>query len=179
MNEQKYFSDVEWQSLLNAPFQAIMTVVLADKTDPINFLKEIRAAAQILEAEQHRDDISNDIVRSLLKSLREVGIQSGLPTDALTRQREYQFLDSMQQFNSSSEGIKSAEASLKQVAGILASKVSVVQAEEFKQWVLSLARKVAIAVKEGGVLGGLGGEVISKDEQSALKRLEQAFEFRV
>jgi len=178
MSEQ-YFTDAEWQALLNAPFQAIMSVILADKTDPVNFLKEVKAASQILETELQREDVSNDIVRSLLKSMRDVGIQSGLPTDALMRQREYQLIENMQQFKNASEGIKSAEASLKGVAGILASKVSVVQATEFKQWVLTLARQVAVAVKESGMMGGLGGEVISRDEQSALKRIEQAFEFKV
>jgi len=178
MSEQ-YFSDAEWQSLLNAPFQAIMAVILSDKTDPVNFLKEVRAAAQILETEVQRDDIGNDIVRSLLKSLRDVNTQSGLPTEALMRQREYQFIDGMQQFKNAPEGLKSVEASLAQVAGILASKVSVVQAQEFKQWVLALAQQVAMAVKEGGILGGFGGEVISKDEHAALKRIEQVFEFKV
>jgi hypothetical protein len=44
------------------------------------------------------------------------------------------------------------------------------EAEEYKRWILSLARKTAEASKEGGFLG-IGGTLVSDEESSALNAL--------
>jgi hypothetical protein len=49
---QQYFTDSEWSMLMQAPVQAISAIVLADKSDPVSFLKEVRAALQVLATEQ-------------------------------------------------------------------------------------------------------------------------------
>lgn len=69
--KQQYFPDDEWLALLQSPQQAILTVIFADKSDLVSFLKEIRAAFQILAIERHREDVSSNLVKSLLDSLSE------------------------------------------------------------------------------------------------------------
>jgi len=50
------------------------------------------------------------------------------------------------------------------VASVLASKASKQEADEYKEWAMSVAEKVAMAAKEGGFLG-FGGEQISEGEK--------------
>ncbi|WP_315784899.1 hypothetical protein [Fischerella sp. JS2] len=60
----------------------------------------------------------------------------------------------------------------------MAAKVTTAQASAFKSWVLSIAEKVANAVKEGGFLG-IGGKRVSDSEASMLKKLEQTLALKV
>jgi hypothetical protein len=77
---------------------------------------------------------------------------------------------------SAAEGRNQALAHLQQVSGILAAKVTIEQARQFKDWLLSAARKVAEAVKEAGWLGGLGGEAVSQAEASTLSAISKALD---
>jgi hypothetical protein len=47
------------------------------------------------------------------------------------------------------------------------------EAQEFKMWLMSIARKAADAAKEGGFLG-FGGTQVSEQEQRALSELGSA-----
>ena len=60
-------------------------------------------------------------------------------------------------------------SSCKQAADVVAQK-SPAEAEEYKRWLVSLARKTAEAAKEGGFLG-IGGTRVSETEAAALKDL--------
>jgi ABC-type branched-subunit amino acid transport system substrate-binding protein len=174
---QGYFTDEEWNHLLQAPNQAIRAVVLADKTDPISFLKEAKAAMQILVEEQQRTDVTTDVVKALLDGLQAADANESLSGEALILQKEFRMLGELQELNSVSDGQKQAQEHLKQVASILAAKVSIVQADEFKDWLLTLARRVAEAVREAGFLK-IGGERVTNEELKSLERLEQALDFR-
>lgn len=175
--QPQYFSDNEWAALLETPMQTILTIVLADKTDLVSFLKEIQAAFQIMAAELQRDDISSDLVRSVQTSLRAAIAQESVQGNQLLLKQQFDFLRTVQTFNSASDGQKLAIAHLNEVKAILASKVPIAQAEDFKQWILALGTQVAKAVKEEGRFGGIGGERISKQEQGALSSVEKALSF--
>lgn len=171
--QQKYFSDTEWLTLLQAPGQAALAVILADKTDPVNFLKELRLATQILHDEQNREDISNSLINSLNGALNESDASTGLQPDDLLLRKEFNLMSQIRALASASEGRKLAIAHIKQVAEIMASKLSVNEATEVKTWLMSVAQKVAEAVKEEGFLG-IGGERISGSEHAVLSDLEKA-----
>lgn len=175
---QQYFTDSEWSTLMQAPFEAIKAMVLADKTDPVSFLKEAKAAIAILVAEQQRTDLTSDLASSLLASMKEKDAAETLQNEELLLKKQFQFLGDLQMLKDASEGRKQSLEYFKQVGTILAAKVTAVQASEFKSWILSIARKVAEAVKEGGFLG-VGGERISGEEQSMLKEMEKALEIKL
>ena len=59
-----------------------------------------------------------------------------------------------------------------QAVALVAAK-SPAEAQEFKLWLMSIARKAADAAKEGGFLG-FGGTQVSEREQAALTQLEHA-----
>lgn len=173
---QQYFSDSEWTTLTQAPIQAVLAVILSDKTDPVTFLKEAKAAIEILLAETERQDVSNDLVNSLQASLKAMNANETLTGEQLVLKREFQLLGKLQTLKSAAEGRNQALAHLQQVSGILAAKVTIEQARQLKDWLLSVARKVAEAVKEAGWLGGLGGEAVSQAEASTLSAISKALD---
>lgn len=175
--KQQYFSDSEWATLLQTPIQAVLAIILADKTDPVSFLQETRAAIQIIATELQREDISSDLVKSVIAALREGVAQEPLQGEQLLLKQQFELLGKIQSFSSTAEGQKQVIAHLNQVATILASKVTLVQAEEFKQWILALATQVAKVLKEEGVFG-IGGERISRQESGALSAIEKALNFK-
>lgn len=58
-------------------------------------------------------------------------------------------------------------------AQLLAGKVSAQEANEYKQWAMAVAEKVAMASTEGGFLG-FGGERLSAGEKQLLAELKGA-----
>jgi hypothetical protein len=179
MIKQQYFSDSEWANLLQTPKQAILTIILADKTDVVSLLKEVQAAAQILAVELQRTDISSDLVKSVIASMNEVIAQEPLQGDQLLLKQQFELLGTIQNFSSASDGQKQAIAHFNQVSSLLVSKVPIVQAEEFKQWILGLATQVAQAVKEEGGMFGIAGERVSRPESGALSSIEKALHFKI
>ena len=70
-----------------------------------------------------------------------------------------------------------ALADCREVARLLASKASIRETTEYKQWALSVAEKVAAAATEGGFLG-FGGERLSAGEKQLLDELRTALDIR-
>jgi hypothetical protein len=171
---QQYFSEEEWAVLTQAPMQAIIALTLADKTDPVSFMKEVEAGVKILATEQQRQDLPPDgLVNSVVSALNEVDLADGTPSDSLLLKKEFQILRYIRDLKNASDGRNAAIAHFDKVKAVLAAKVTGVQANEYKDWLLAIAKKVAEAVKEGGFLG-IGGEKISEAEASVLRKLEEA-----
>ena len=59
------------------------------------------------------------------------------------------------------------------LAALLAAKASATEAEEYRQWALSIAEKVANAATEGGFLG-FGGERVTPAEKSLIDDIRKA-----
>ena len=174
---QQYFSDNEWALLMQAPVQALSAVILADKSDLVSFMKEVNAAVQILMAEQQRTDMTSDLGRALMKAFKDKMAAESAQTEGLLQQKVFEYLRSVESMKSAADGRKAAIAHLNQVSSILASKVTVIQAQEFRQWLVSLARQVAQAVKEEG-FWGIGGERVSSQEASVLAEIEKALDVK-
>ncbi len=172
MHPQK-FSDTEWIALLQAPTQAVLAVVLADKTDPVSFLKELRAAAEILLNEQSRTDISNPLINAVNAALKEADTLVGLQEDDRLWRKEFSLMTQLRSLKTASEGRKLALEHCRQVAAALVNGVTAAEAQDFKVWLMSLAQKVAEAFKEDRFLG-IGGERISGSERAVLADLETA-----
>lgn len=177
MMTKQYFSEIEWATLLQTPTQSVLMILLADKGDPVYFLKEVQAAVQILHTALNRD-ASSDLLKSVIDSLKQRIAQEPLEGEALLQQQQFQLIRVIQGFKNVSEGQKQAIAHLDQVKAILAAKVPIAQAEEFNQWILAIATEVAQVVKEGGGLFNLGGEQISRSEAGGLSSIKKALNFR-
>jgi hypothetical protein len=174
---QQYFPEDEWATLLQTPTMIIMAMTLADKTDPVSFLQETQAAVQIVANEQNRADLTSDLAKSLTNSLKEIDAKDPLQGEQLLLKKQFELLGALQNLKNASEGRKNTLAHFKQVGLILGNKVTAVQAQEFKTWILSIARQIAEAVKEGGLFG-VGGERVSRDESEMLKAIEKALDVK-
>ncbi len=160
--DQHYFSDEEWTLLRQAPMQAAIAVILADKTDPVTFLQEVAAAAQILLDEQARalEEVS-DLVRAVVEAMGAAETSTegnpGLPEATPVDLKQLQILIKIRSYETAAKGRKAAIAHVERASEILASKVTIVQTKDFNKWLVNIARQVAGAVKEKTFLG-IGGE---------------------
>ena len=70
------------------------------------------------------------------------------------------------------------QAALKHVRAVndlLRRKVTPAEADEFKQWLMTIGQRVAEAANEGGIFG-IGGERVSEEEKNALRQIAFALE---
>jgi hypothetical protein len=96
-----------------------------------------------------------------------------LQGDQLLLKKQFELLGLIQTFKSSKEGRDYVIANLQKVVAILDVKATGAQASELKQWLMSVAIKVAEAYREGGVLG-IGSSRISDKENEVLKKISEA-----
>ncbi|MEB3250753.1 MAG: hypothetical protein VKO01_01265 [Cyanobacteriota bacterium] len=167
------FSEDEWVTLLQAPMQAVVAVCLADKVDPVSFLQELKAGVKLVSEATSRSDLPGDLVPALLKSTADLDSQDPLSGEQLQLKKQFELLGLIQTFKNANEGKNAAISHFQKVAALLAAKVTGVEANSYKTWLMSLAEKVAEAQKEGGIMG-LGASRISERESDVLKQLAMA-----
>ncbi|NJL48690.1 MAG: hypothetical protein HC929_15925 [Leptolyngbyaceae cyanobacterium SM2_5_2] len=167
---RQYFTDEEWTILLQAPMEAVMAVCLADNVDPISFLKEIKAGVTIVTEEKTRTDLAGDLAPAVLSAMADIDAVDPLEGDQLILKKQFELLGLMQTFDRPKDARDRAIAHFQQLATLLDNKVTGAQALDFKNWLMSVAQRVAEAQKEGSVMG-IGGSRISNRELEVLNRL--------
>lgn len=167
------FTPEEWSALLQAPMQAVMGVCLADRVDPILFLQEVKSGVAIVAETIRQNEAVGDLAPALISGIAELDAVDPLTGEQLLLKKQFELLGLMQTFKSSKEGRDYAIAHLQKVAAILDTKVTGVQASELKQWLVSVATKVAEAHREGGLLG-IGSSRISDKEGDVLSKMNVA-----
>jgi Bacterial protein of unknown function (DUF937) len=141
----------DWSRVQAAPAAALMMIATSDLSGPVGSIKEVQAATKALASAAQQ---------AAPNSLLAAAFGSGIDTDMLKQVRELaptkdKLLDI----------IKAGAASV-------ASK-SPAEAAAYKATILAVAKAAAEASKEGGFLG-IGGTLVSKDEQAALDQLATA-----
>ncbi len=141
----------DWSRVQAAPAAALMMVATSDLSGPVGSIKEVQAATKALAAAAHKAEPT---------SLLAAAFGSGIDTDMLKQVRKLaptkdKLLDIVK------DGVAS-----------VASK-SPAEAAAYKATILAVAQAAAEASKEGSFLG-IGGTLISKDEQAALDQLSAA-----
>lgn len=167
------FTAEEWSVLLQAPMQAVMGICLADRVDPILFLQEVKSGVAIVAEAIQQSDAVGDLTPALISGIAELDAADPLAGEQLLLKKQFELLGLMQTFKSSKEGRDYAIAHLQKVAAILDTKVTGAQASDLKQWLVSVATKVAEAHREGGLLG-IGSSRISDKESDVLNKMSAA-----
>lgn len=170
---REHFTAEEWSTLIQAPMQVVMGICLADRVDPVLFLQEVKAGIAIMAAETQRSDVVGDLVPTLLAGIAELDAADPLTGERRRLKKQFELLGLIQTFKTSKEGRDYAIAHLCKVAVILDTKVTGLQASELKQWLLSLATKVAEANREGDITG-IGSSRMSDRESDMLKTMSEA-----
>jgi hypothetical protein len=154
MSKQSDYTPEEWKTVSAAPVLAGLLVSASDMSGPIGIVKE--AMAVVKAVTESAASTSSELIKTLAEETKARGGKPEMPELPADR-----------------EGVGAALIdTCKRAAGLVAQK-SATEAEEYKRWLVSLARKTAEASKEGGFLG-IGGTVVSDEESSAVNQLASA-----
>jgi hypothetical protein len=154
MSKPTDYTPEEWKTISAAPVLAGLLVSVSDMSGPIGVVKE--ALAVVKAVTESAASTSNELIKILAEEIKARGGKPDMPELPAER-----------------EGVRAALIdSCKRAAAVVAQK-SASEADEYKRWLVALARKTAEASKEGGFLG-IGGTVVSEEESSAVKELASA-----
>lgn len=155
MSTIRDYSDGQWRSIAAAPAAAGLLITLADASGPIGVVKEGMAVTRAV-TDAGSGDVP-EVVASLVAEVRNGTIKPELPSLPYTdRDKAKAVL---------LETIKAAVAAVE--------ATSPTEVAPFKAWLVATATSVARASKEGGFLG-IGGTLVSPEEQAALTELATA-----
>jgi hypothetical protein len=157
------FTAEEWNQIQRAPFMAGLAVVAASPSGPFGVVKELFAVGKMLGAVKTQG-ISNDLIKALVAD-----IEAGAKDLSAPAEMKGKTPDQVKSY---------AVESVRQVAALIDKKTKPEEAQGFKQWLVSVAQKVAEAAKEGGFLG-FGGTQVSEQEAATIKELSTALGVKV
>jgi hypothetical protein len=189
MTTKADYTPEEWATLSQAPIMATMAIVAADMSGPIGLVKEITATVKTLQetaasttAGELVKAIATDVIESQQKKdqgdkgAQPAGDTSGQPAGDASGQPATGAQDPMQSMKidakNPDEAKQKAVESCVAAAAIVAQK-SPAEADEFKQWLMTIATRTSEAAKEGGFLG-IGGTRVSEKEKTELAALASA-----
>ena len=158
MSNVKDFNAEEWKNISAAPFMAGLVATMADLSGPVGITKEALAVGRLITESGAKS--SSELIRGLADSFKG-GTRPEMPD--VPKDRDM------------------ARSSLINKCGLAVAAIaakSPQEAQEFKGWLMSIARGAAEAAKEGGFLG-FGGTQVSEKETSALSQLSAALGVRV
>jgi hypothetical protein len=153
MANLKDFTADEWKTVAAAPFMAGLVATMADLSGPVGITKEAVAVGRLIT--ESGKTASSELIRTLAETFKG-GARPEMPE--VPKDRDM------------------ARTSLINKCGLAVAAIaakSPQEAQEFKTWLMSIARGAAEAAKEGGFLG-FGGTQVSEKEQNALSQLGAA-----
>ena len=154
MSKKSDYTPEEWKSITGAPCLAGLFITMADPSSIGGVMKEALAVGKaVAEAGANSQ---TEVITSLVEGLKEAGFKAkaelpDVPKGDVAAAKAATF-DHVQ----------------KAIAALSAKSPSEVEA--YKTWLMTAAKKVSEAAKEGGFLG-FGGTLVSDKEQAALKEL--------
>lgn len=141
------FTEDEWKLVLEAPPSAGLIVIASDRGGSIRESFSMAKAYTEARKERGESELLDEIV-------------SAKPEMDHTR------------FSSSEELKQACAKHISDAVDLLKSKASPEELDEYKQFILGLANRVAEARKEGFM--GLSGERVSEAERAAIEEVEAA-----
>ena len=153
MSTKNDYSTSEWKAIASAPVAAGLFITLSDTSGPIGIAKEALAVGRaITDAAQGQ---TPEIVKAIAMSMKDNGRPETPDMPMGNRAKSKEALTST---------IRSAVDAVE--------RHSPSEAQAYKTWLASVARRVAEASKEGGFLN-MGGTLVSSKEEEALKELTE------
>ena len=155
MSKQDDYTPEEWLSISSAPVMAGLLISLSDVSGPIGMTKEAIAVARAVT--DSASSSSNELLGAIATSWKAQVTKPKLPD--LPRDTP--------------DSARNETLELCKKAADIVSQKSPGEADEYKKWLVSLAKKAAEASKEGGFLG-IGGTLVSDSEAAAIASLASA-----
>jgi hypothetical protein len=157
MTTKADYTAEEWELLRKAPLIMAAAVIVSDLSGSIGVAREFLSMAQAVEETGERHD-ANELVAALVADLQRPQGEHAEETEDIT---------------DISEARAKALAETREIATLLARTSPPAEAEGFKRWMLSIARRVSEAAREGGVLG-IGSKLVSEKETAMIDELAEA-----
>jgi hypothetical protein len=156
MTTKADFTSEEWARLERAPIVAGMAISLADPGGPIEAIKETSASLKTV-LETARAEGESELVASVAKEVVEKAQRRQSPLGDFKPRGAQAPVEILEELSA--------------VNQLVTEKAAPEEAEEFREWLLTAARRTAEAAKEGGFLG-FKAERVSEGEQQMLERLK-------
>jgi hypothetical protein len=157
MGVRDNFTAEEWRALLKAPMLVSYTIAGAAPSDEEGYIQEMKAVADAISDSEPRaakDSLIGEVVAQIISNAED---DERGPTEKI----------------SVGDVRERALANCREVAGLLQTKASPQEADDYKRWLLAIAQRVAAAAKEGGFLG-FGGSQVSSSEAATLSEIAAA-----
>jgi hypothetical protein len=152
MSTKADYTPDQWKAIAAAPVLAGLYITISDASGLVGITKEAMAVGKAISTAAATSP--SELVKSLGESVKAAGGRPEMPE--LPRRNAAE--------------TKSAIMKVLQEAKAAVATQSPAEADEYTKWVLSVAKSVAEASKEGGFLG-FGGMQVSADEEASLKEL--------
>lgn len=158
MTTKAMYSAEEWTKIMRAPGLAGAYVMLASKSGPLQVVKEALAIGQTL-ADTEKAGGEGELIASIISDMKG-GARPEARADRAHIQDE-------------AEAQKLVLGDCIDAVNLIRQKGGDGEANGFASWLVSIARKVAEAGKEGGFLG-FGGVSVNEQETAAIQTLAQS-----
>ncbi len=162
------YTEEELNLLANTPQLLGATMAFAGSSGLFGTGKEMFTNAKSVLA-GIKDYPNNALIQAILPNVQGVAADEVAKMKKIrdwgTARMKAKGVDSADKFQ------EAALADCREVMALLAAKSSAQEADEYKQWSLSVAEKVAMATSEGSFLG-FGGEQFSANEKLLLSQIE-------
>jgi hypothetical protein len=152
MSTKNDYTPDQWKAIAAAPVLAGLYITISDASGLVGITKEAMAVGQAITGAAEAS--ASELVKSLGESVKTAGGRPELPEIPRKNPAE----------------TKAAILKQLQEARAAVASKSAAEAEEYSKWVLSVAKSVAEASKEGGFLG-FGGTKVSAEEEAGLREL--------
>jgi hypothetical protein len=153
MANKSDFTPEEWRTIVAAAPRAGLAVMCASPNGPWGMMKEVLSMGMAM-AEMVQKGSSNQLIAALVEDLKARATKAE-PPQGLTDPEKCE---------------EAALNHMRAVKDLVNRKVGAAEADEFNQWLLTVARRVAEASNEGGIFG-FGGERVSDAEKNALRQI--------
>lgn len=163
------FTEEEQFLLMSVPAMIGSAVSMSEKSGVIGTVKEAMSSAKSLVGgvkEYPDNQVLKDVLPIVEERQEAIEHAKKYKDKALSRMKE-------NEINNPEKFKQLLLQDCKDVARILDAKASEQEKQEYKQWAMSLAEKVAMASKEGGFLG-FGGQLVSPGEVEIISEIAQA-----
>ena len=147
------FTPAEWKTIVAAAPMVGLAVMCASPNGPWGMMKEVLSMGMAM-AEMVQKGSSNPLIAALVDDLKARATKAE-PPKGLTDPEQCR---------------EAALHHVRAVNDLVNRKVASAEADEFKQWLLTVGQRVAEASNEGGIFG-IGGERVSDAEKNALRQI--------
>lgn len=163
------FTDDEWFLLSSVPAMIGSAMSVAAPSGVVGTVKELSASMKAM-VQGHAEHPDSPLIAELLQ-------RAGNWDDTKAKAKDYR---ERAKARLEGAGVTSREqlhelvlGDCRTAAGLVDERCAPVDAAAYKDWSVTIARKVAEAAKEGGFLG-FGGVRVSDEERAVLARIESA-----